>query len=152
MEKQREKGFAYCLVDNVKHHENDVERHEVSRVYWRRMQIKVAFLDENTWGFQHWLGNKTVISWLFGGIDKTTAPRYRGQLDAPLPSASRPRAIVHRAVHGTSGQQFWLFPKLAFNNCILSHAQHWCAYRLNLWDVLLQWRHWNTYFVALKCL
>ena len=64
---------------------------------------------------------------MWGIINQTTAPRYRGQLDAPLPSAfrprARPRAIVHRAVHGTSGQQFWLFPKLAWNNCILFHPR-----------------------------
>ena len=58
---------------------------------------------------------------------QTTTPRYRGQLDAPLPSAFRPRAIVHRAVHGTSGQQFWLFPKQAWNNCIIFYS---CFQRL----------------------
>ena len=41
-------SFAYCLVDDVKRHENDVERHEVSCVYWRRVPIKIAFLGENT--------------------------------------------------------------------------------------------------------
>ena len=34
------------------------------------------------------------------------APRYRGQLNAQLPSALRPRAIVHLAVHGTSLHSF----------------------------------------------
>ena len=34
------------------------------------------------------------------------APRYRRQLNALLPSAFRPRAIVHLAVHGTSGHSF----------------------------------------------
>ena len=34
------------------------------------------------------------------------APRYRGQLNAQLPSALRPRAIVHDAVHGTSWHSF----------------------------------------------
>ena len=29
-------SFAYCLVDDVKHNENDVERHEVNYVYWRQ--------------------------------------------------------------------------------------------------------------------
>ena len=38
------------------------------------------------------------------GIVKTTAPRCRGQLDALLPEAERPRAMVHRAVHGNEGQ------------------------------------------------
>ena len=47
-------SFAYCLVGDVKHNENDVECHEVSYVFWRRVSIK----------------------------------RYRGQLDAPLLSAS----------------------------------------------------------------
>ena len=40
-------SFAYCLVDDIKHHENDIERHEVSCVYWRRVQIKIAFIGEN---------------------------------------------------------------------------------------------------------
>ena len=63
---------------------------------------------------------------------QTTAPRYRGQLDDPLPSAFRPRAIVYQAVHGTSGQQFWLFPKQVWNNCILlprgavDSSMHYC--------------------------
>ena len=43
---------------------------------------------------------KQLFYGCFGGIDKTTAPRYRGQLDAPLSSAFRPRPIVHRDVHG----------------------------------------------------
>ena len=34
------------------------------------------------------------------------APRYRGQLNALLPSALPPRAIVHCAVHGTSWHSF----------------------------------------------
>ena len=38
------------------------------------------------------------------GIYKTAAPRFRGQLDALMPEAERPRAMVHRAVHGTVGQ------------------------------------------------
>ena len=33
----------------------------------------------------------------------------------------RPQAIVHRTVPGTSGQQFWLFPKQAWNNCIITY-------------------------------
>ena len=49
-------------------------------------QLSWHFLAKN-WDFQHWLCNKTVTSWLFGGIDKTTVPWYREQLDAPLPSA-----------------------------------------------------------------
>ena len=57
------------------------------KLYRRHVPVKLAFLSENS-DFQHWLGNKTVISWLFGGMDKTTAPRYRGQLDAPLLSVS----------------------------------------------------------------
>ena len=107
-------SFAYCMADDVKHNENDVERHEVSYVYWRRVPIKIAFLGENTGVFSIGWVIKQLFHGCFGGIDKTTAPRYRGQLDA-----FRPRAIVHRAVHGTSGQQFWLFPKQAWNNCIL---------------------------------
>ena len=76
-------------------------------MYRRRVPIKLAFLSKKkNWDFQHWLGNKTIISWLFGGINKPTAPWYREQLDATLPKAERPRAIVHLAVHGTSGQQF----------------------------------------------
>ena len=35
------------------------------------------------------------------GIVKTAAPRGHGQLDALLPKAERPRAMVYRAVHGT---------------------------------------------------
>ena len=38
------------------------------------------------------------------GIVKTAAPRCNGQLDALLPEAEGPRAMVHRAVHGTEGQ------------------------------------------------
>ena len=38
------------------------------------------------------------------GIVKTAAPRCRGQLDALLPEAEKPRAMVHQAVHGTAGQ------------------------------------------------
>ena len=38
------------------------------------------------------------------GIVKTAAPRCRGQLDALLPEAERPRAMVHRAIHVTEGQ------------------------------------------------
>ena len=34
------------------------------------------------------------------GIVKTAAPRCCGQFDALLPEAERPRAMVHRAVHG----------------------------------------------------
>ena len=37
-------------------------------------------------------------------IVKTAAPRCRGQLDALLPEAKRPRAMVYRAVHVTEGQ------------------------------------------------
>ena len=37
------------------------------------------------------------------GIVKTAVPRCRGQLDALLPETERPRAMVHRAVHGTEG-------------------------------------------------
>ena len=40
MEKQQAIVFVFCLVDDVKHHENDVERHEVSCVY----QIKLPTL------------------------------------------------------------------------------------------------------------
>ena len=45
MQKQR---FVYCLVDDVKRHENDVERHETMCVYRRRVPIKLAVLGENT--------------------------------------------------------------------------------------------------------
>ena len=38
------------------------------------------------------------------GLVKTAAPGCRGQLAAPLPEAERPRAMVHRAVHGTERQ------------------------------------------------
>ena len=38
------------------------------------------------------------------GIDKTAVPMCRGQLNALLPEAERPRAMGHRAVHGTEGQ------------------------------------------------
>ena len=38
------------------------------------------------------------------GIVKTADSRFLGQLDALLPEAERPRAMVHRAVHGTEGQ------------------------------------------------
>ena len=41
-------SFAYCLVDDVKHYDDDVERHEVRCVYWRRVPTKLAFLGENT--------------------------------------------------------------------------------------------------------
>ena len=34
------------------------------------------------------------------------APRYRGQLNALLPEAERPRAIVRLAVYGTEGHSF----------------------------------------------
>ena len=47
--------FAYSLVDDVKHNENDVERYEVSCVYWRRVPIKIAFLGE-TLGFSALVG------------------------------------------------------------------------------------------------
>ena len=51
-------------------------------------------------------GNGTVYSYFMTvwGIVKTAAPRCRGQLDALLPEAERPRAMVHRAIHGTAGQ------------------------------------------------
>ena len=42
----------------------------------------------------------TVISCLFGEV-KTAAPICHGQLDALLPEAEKPRAMVHRAVHST---------------------------------------------------
>ena len=50
--------------------------------------------------------NETVHSYFMPvwGIVKTAAPRCRGQLDVLLPEAERPRAMVHRAVHGTEGQ------------------------------------------------
>ena len=38
------------------------------------------------------------------------APRYRGQLNALKPEASRPRAIVHWAVHGTKVRGFYYSP------------------------------------------
>ena len=41
-------SFVYCLVDDVKHHEKDVERHEVSCVVRRRVPVKLAFLGEST--------------------------------------------------------------------------------------------------------
>ena len=65
-------------------------------MYQRRMPIKLAFLGESTGIFS--------IGWVIKQLFH--APRLRGQLDAALPSAFRPRAIVHRAVQGTSGQQF----------------------------------------------
>ena len=77
--KAADNSFVHCLVDDIKHHEKDVEYHEVRHVYR--------------------LGNKTVISWLFGGIDKTIVLLYRWQLDASLSSVVWPRATVHRAVH-----------------------------------------------------
>ena len=49
------------------------------------IKLKSVVIDKTTYHFlakkkkqclRHRLGNKTVISWLFGGIDKTTAPRY----------------------------------------------------------------------------
>ena len=41
------------------------------------------------------------------------AMRCRGQLNALLPEAARPRAIGHRAVHGTEGHSFDNFAKQA---------------------------------------
>ena len=50
--------------------------------------------------------NEIVYSYFMPvwGIVKTAAPRCRGQLDVLLSEAERPRAIVHRAVHGTEWQ------------------------------------------------
>ena len=72
----------------------------------RRVPIKLAFLGENTGIFSIGWVIKQLLHGCLAEKTKTTAPRYRGQPDAPLPSAFRPRAIVHRAVQGTSGQQF----------------------------------------------
>ena len=47
------------------------------------------------------------------GIVKTAAPMCRGQFDALLPEAERPRAMVYRAVHGTKGQYVCLFRQTA---------------------------------------
>ena len=56
-------SFAYCLVDDVKRRDNDVERHEVSCVYWRNVPVKIAFLGKNTGIFSiDW-----VIKQLFHG-------------------------------------------------------------------------------------
>ena len=41
-------SFAYCQADDVKYHDDDIEGHEVSCVYWRRVPVKIAFLGENT--------------------------------------------------------------------------------------------------------
>ena len=70
------------------------------------MLIKIAFLGESIGVFSVGWVIKQLFHGCFGGIDKTTAPRYRGQLDVLLLSAFQPRAIVLRVVHGTSGQQF----------------------------------------------
>ena len=140
-------SFAYCLVDDVKHNENDVERHEVSYMYWRCLPIKIAFLGENTGVYSiGWVIEQLFHGW-FGGIDKTTAPRYCGQLDAPLPSAFRPRAVMQRAVNGTLGQQFWPFPKQAWNNCILLNA---CI--LFIGKYFLEWKKKNdNILISFNC-
>ena len=65
-------SFVYCLADEVKRDKNDIERHEARCMYRRKVPIKLADLDENC-RFLHLLGNKTVIPWLFGERDKTTA-------------------------------------------------------------------------------
>ena len=53
-----------------------------------------------------WECTWTVYSYFMPvwGIVKTAAPRCRGQLDALLPEAGGPRAMVHRAVLVTEGQ------------------------------------------------
>ena len=44
----------------------------------------------------------------------------RGQLNALLSEAARPRAIVHWAVHGTEGHSFDYSTKQAWNNCFIA--------------------------------
>ena len=41
-------SFVYCVVDDVKHHENDIEDRKVSCVYRPCKQIKLAFLGKST--------------------------------------------------------------------------------------------------------
>ena len=51
------------------------------------------------------------------------ATRCRGQLNALLPKATRPRAIVHWAVHGTEGHSFDYSAKQAWNNCFITQRK-----------------------------
>ena len=57
------------------------------------------------------------------GIVKTAAPRCRGQLDTLLLGAERPRAMVHRAVHGTEGEVVLSIPPNSHEITVLLHNQ-----------------------------
>ena len=52
------------------------------------------------------------------------APRYRGQLNAQLPSALPPRAIVHSVVHGTSWHSFDYSPN-RHEITVYYDTRHW---------------------------
>ena len=73
--------------------------HELNCVKGRHDPIKLALHGKNTWSFSIGWVIKQLFHGCFCGIDTTTSTRYRGQLDAP-------QAIMHRTVHGTSGQYF----------------------------------------------
>ena len=69
------------------------------------------------------------------------APRCRGQLNALLPEAVRPRAIVHWAVHGTEGHDFDYSAKQAWNNCFITQP--------NLEKTMICWQlQWITSLIG----